>query len=223
MNRASAGAAALALLPLLSACGVSRWDRISGSGLKAGEEFGGKDTIVGLWGKDWIYGDGAPQTGTATVDFGNDATWSALSVDKTSFALVGMDVTATGGVFDHFMFGQVNALGILSPNDDPTKIYAHEIDTFVDAAEHVTMNFELAQSAVTVTLQQMYKGIFLSWTPTPEKVVATIQFTDGSSAQTTVLATGTTQPGEVQLTLKSEDFGGRMIAATGTTTTPTDT
>lgn len=173
----------------------------------------GKDTIIGLWGKDWIYGDGKPQPGIAKVDFGSDATWKALSTDKTSFDLVGLEVKATGGVFDHFQSGQVNALGMLSPNDDVTKVWAHEIDTFVDAAEHVTMNFELAQSSVTVTLQQMYKSYFLSWDLVPEKVVATIQFTDGSSSQQTILATATSQPGEAKLTVNSSDFGGRMIAS----------
>src|SRR5918998_5346670 len=50
MNRASAGAATLALLPLLSACGVSGWDRISGGaavGAAAGAGAGAAGGPVG--------------------------------------------------------------------------------------------------------------------------------------------------------------------------------
>ena len=47
MNRASAGAAALALLPLLSACGVSRWDRISGGAAVGGAAGAGVGAVGG--------------------------------------------------------------------------------------------------------------------------------------------------------------------------------
>ncbi|TVV72916.1 hypothetical protein [Sphingomonas solaris] len=104
--------------------GTPRSDSITGSN--------GNDTIFALWGNDWVYGDAAPNAAVKTVDLGSASTWSAVSADKTSIALTGLKVSAVGGVFDAFKVGSVEALGILSPNDDPTKIYAREIDTFVD-------------------------------------------------------------------------------------------
>jgi Ca2+-binding RTX toxin-like protein len=173
----------------------------------------GKDTILGLWGSDWIYGDGKPQPAVKAIDFGADSTWTALSSDKTKFNLTGMTVSATGGQFSHFQSGSVNALGVLSAHDDPTKLYAQEIDARVDPTEHVKMDFELAQASVTVTLQQLYKGYFLSYDLVPEKADVIIGFTDGSSIKQTYSATATSQPGEVAFTLNSSDFGGRMIAS----------
>jgi hypothetical protein len=101
----------------------------------------------------------------------------------------------------------------MSPTDDPNSIFQHEIDFYNDTQEHVALSFTNAQSHVTLTLQQLYKGVFFDYTLTPEKADVVITFTDGSTLATVVDAAQTSKPGEVSITLDSSAFGGKQIAA----------
>lgn len=168
----------------------------------------GKNTIFGLWGNDWIYGDGAPKMAVKAIDFDTDAAWANVAPTATDMSFNGLKVTAEGGTLSRFLGASIS-----SPSDNqPGQGWTKEIDAYNDTPEKLSLSFDVAQTHVDIVLQQMYKEVLLSWTPTPEKVDVHVSFTDGSSTNLQVLATATAQPGSVTFSLDSADFGGRLIA-----------
>lgn len=202
----------------------SSWDsstwKLGSNFFHSWDDKGCKNTSVDVFGCDkygdkWDkYCDNKPNYQSLCVDFGEESVYNKVSADGKTMSLTGLTLTAIGGDITHFDVNDVAGLGILSASDDPSIIFTAEIDHYNNDAEHVVLNFDQAQSSVTLILQQLYmekqfNGPILA----PEMADVKITFTDGSVITKVYEAVQTSRPGELAITLKSSDFGGKMIAS----------
>jgi Ca2+-binding RTX toxin-like protein len=164
------------------------------------------------WGfscKDQTLGVGAPKYQLKSVDFTVASVWSGLPAHSTTLDLSGLTLSSINGELYNFLGASVLSVGDALPGQSWTK----EVDAYNDAPEGLHLDFDAAQTSVTLTLNQIYAEQLYTKAFTPEKALVTVSFTDGTSTTLTVQGVQTAQPGELAINLKSSDFGGKYIAS----------
>jgi Ca2+-binding RTX toxin-like protein len=162
------------------------------------------------WGfscKPQTLGVGPAKYQAKSVDFTVASVWSGLPAHSTALDLAGLTLTSINGELHNFL-----GASVLSASDSTLQGWTSEIDAFNDAPEGLRLDFDSAQSNVTVTLNQFYNEVQFG-VPQSELATVKIGFTDGTFATQTVLGVQTAQPGELAINLKSADFGGKLIAS----------